>query len=157
MEKICIDATVFLGLNSKKEAERIATKNFFVGHFQSELYMSYEQVAVCDNTIWTRSHAEQSLYFPFMDFLMTELRLIRKPYSEQTLRLMEKNSNLSFTERLTCAFAEEHDCKLYTLNKNIIKSQTVPLGNMKDYYQLSELMLPADFEGLYQQALGVRI
>jgi hypothetical protein len=157
MSRVCIDATFFLGLNSANEPERIATKNFLVEHLDCKLYMSYEQVGICDNLIWSYDHYKQNLYFPFMDYFMAEAKMIRKPYSEQTFQLMEREDTLCFTERLTCAFAREHDCLLYTWNNKIITSQKAPLGNIIKYFRLPESTFPVPIEELYQQALGLRL
>ena len=103
MGKIGIDATIFLGLHSNNEAQRISTKNFFVSNLSNELYFTYEQIAICDTVIWSLHHSLQSQYYPFMDCIHTVLPFKRFGYSRRTFELLPIESGLNFTDILTCA------------------------------------------------------
>jgi hypothetical protein len=157
MNKIGIDATVFLGLHSDNDAQRIAAKNFFVKNLSNELYVTYEQVAICDTVIWTFSHALQSQYYPFMDYVHTVLPFKRIAYSRRTFELLPVESKLGFTDVLTCASAREHQYMLYTWNEHILQCPVVRSGDISMYNYGHELPFPDPIEQLYNQSLAVRI
>lgn len=155
--EICIDATFFLGLNSTNEIVRVATKNFVVNNLGSRMLMSYEQVAVCDNYVWGNEYSVQSMYFPFMDYLITTMRLDRKPYSEKTLQLAGGYSCRNVTQKLTSAFVAEHGGMLHTWDRELLELKEIPLVDMKIYQGKEELVFPSGIEELYRASLCLRI
>jgi len=81
-----IDASLFLGMHSADNALRYACRAFFIEHFDGELFMSLEQVGLCDDVIWRHPRAAQDAYYPFMDLLQSQMRIRRVPYAEDDIR-----------------------------------------------------------------------
>ena len=82
-----IDASLFMGMHSQDEATRIACKNFFVERLHSSVMMSLEHVGRCDDMVWQYGREVQDAYYPFMDNLHTDMRIVRRGCEEQDLRL----------------------------------------------------------------------
>jgi len=157
MDKIGIDATVFLGLHSKNEAQRIATKNFFVNNLASEMFITYEQIAICDTVIWSFNHEIQSRYYPFMDHLHTVVPFKRIAYSRLTFTLLPKESQFNFTDLLTYASSVEYQYRLFTWNQRLLQSKTMKCEEMNVLEMNNELLFPTEIELLYQQSLIFRV
>src|SRR5690348_16405212 len=81
-----IDASLFLGMHAISHTLRSACKAFFVEHFADEVFMSLEQVGLCDDIIWRHPRAIQDHYYPFMDLLQSEMRIRRIPYVDSDVR-----------------------------------------------------------------------
>lgn len=77
-----IDASVFLGMHHRDEATRNSSLAFFQSHFKSpQVWMSFEQIGICDAIIWLQSRQAQDRYYPFMDRLHSDMHIHRAGYA----------------------------------------------------------------------------
>ena len=154
MKRYCIDASVFLGMNADDEVTRISCKNFFIENSDAEIFMSFEQIGLCDNVIWSYSFDLQALYYPFMDLFHTVMPIKRLPYTDQTLLNLAENINLTLTERLNISFAKEHNTSVYSVNTDLINKCNMVVKIPESYI---ENKFDADLEGYYQTSLKLVI
>ena len=82
-----VDASVFLGMHHRDEQIRQRSLRFFRDHFQDRVWMSFEQIGLCDSIIWRQSREVQDLYYPFMDRLHSDMRIERGGYCARELAL----------------------------------------------------------------------
>jgi len=150
-----VDATVFMGMHSKNEEERIACKNFFVKRISKPVWMSLEQVGRCDDIIWRKfSRRVQDLYYPFMDKLHTIMAIKRVPFDKKTIDLLSSvDDELSQGEKLTVAMASAHGGRLYTLNTHLLELNK---DSIVKPHSGDELKFPEGLEDAYQESLVLR-
>lgn len=132
-----VDATTFLGMNSRDEAVRVACKNFFVDRFTAVVGMSDDQAGVCDRVIWRLPRADQDSYYPFMDRLRTDMTLASLAYDEgDVVRALgdERLQALDMPRRLTLAMASTRgavltsvDEALHALNRALPPERRLPV------------------------------
>jgi len=91
---VFIDSSTFLGMHSTDKKTRIECVNFFVSYYQSTIYMSLEQVGLCDDVIWGNSRILQDAYYPFMDRLHTEMVIKRIECNYDDIALVMNNDDL---------------------------------------------------------------
>jgi len=161
MTKICIDASVFIGLHNKNDELRISCKNFFVENLNQELLISFEQIGKIDNTIWELPFKKQLIYFDFMDYFMTISNTVRKAYNEDIFRMIfnmnkenEYKNQVEFSKLLTLSFAIYHDATLFTLYdypQKLIKKVKL----LKRPVPKKELKFEPELEQKYQNSLQV--
>lgn len=72
-----VDATVFLGMHHRDDELRRRSLGLFCSFFTRKVRMNYEQVGICDAVIWQQSREVQDLYYPFMDRLHTDMKILR--------------------------------------------------------------------------------
>jgi predicted nucleic acid-binding protein len=82
-----IDAGVFLGMHHEDELTRRRSLAFFRGHVDAEARMNFEQIGICDAIIWQKSRKVQDLYYPFMDRLHSDMRILREGYTFREIDL----------------------------------------------------------------------
>jgi len=151
-----IDSSVFMGMHSKNEKERIACKNFFINRISKSIWMSLEQVGKCDDIIWSNfSNKIQESYYPFMDRLHTIMEIRRIPFDQKTIDSLSKfnDSGLSQEEKLIVAITIAQNGVLYTFNKKLLNMD-------KDFIKAPESGKEAKFSDLeeaYQESLKLRI
>lgn len=129
MERFCIDASVFLGMNSSDERIRVSCKNFFIENQNAEILMNFEQIGLCDHVIWSFPFELQSVYYPFMDLFHSVMPLRRYSYTEHTLCSIS-GRGISLSDKLNIAFAKEHNSVLYSLCKEVLEqsnTKAIPL------------------------------
>ncbi len=152
-----VDASMFLGMNNKDEKIRIACKNYFVEKLKNGtmVFMSLEQVGICDKFIWSLPREKQDEYYPFMDNLHTEVKFKRIAYSERDILQGEWNSRLNFTEKLTLGMVSSKRGILYTVNRRLLGLSLPFVKSLKK--QNKELYFPKNLEKLYRKSLFVRL
>lgn len=161
MTKICIDASVFIGLHNTNDELRISCKNFFVENLNHELLISFEQIGEIDNTIWELPFKEQLIYFDFMDYFMTISNTVRKAYNREIFSIIfnldkgnKHKSKIEFSKLLTLSFAIYHNAKLFTLHdypqKLIRDVKLLKKPNAK-----KELKFASELERKYQNSLQI--
>lgn len=82
-----VDATVFLGMHHRDDELRRRSLGLFCSFFTRKVRMNYEQVGICDAVIWQQSREVQDLYYPFMDRLHTDMKILREGYDRAALEL----------------------------------------------------------------------
>ena len=88
------DATVFLGMHHRDPELRRRSLDFFRGHFDRRVRMSFEQIGICDAVIWQQPREIQDLYYPFMDRLHSDMEIVRGGYSARELALAAQHPEL---------------------------------------------------------------
>ena len=89
-----VDATVFLGMHHRDDAIRQRSLAFFCSHYGRRVWMSYEQVGICDAVIWQQHRAIQDRYYPFMDRLHSDMAIVREGYRAEELGLAVEHPEL---------------------------------------------------------------
>ena len=152
--KTYIDNTLFLGMHHQNDALRIACKNFFIKNFDNTLYLTLEEVGLCDDIIWSYSREEQDTYYPFMDRLHTEANITRIPYSHEALKKYNVDSQLSPRHTMLLGEVAAQGGTLLTIDPLLAdtnNSQTLtPTGQQ-------ELPFSEELEKAYQFSLQLRI
>ena len=149
-----IDASVFLGVNSKDEKIRIACKSFFVKRLDKTIWMCLEQVGICDDTVWHFTREEQDAYYPYMDNLHTIMDIRRIPYNEKDLKAGNKIKKIGLTEKLALSMAISRKGVLYTVDRKIL---SLKMKCTKTPEFSEELEFPPELEKLYKNSLKLRI
>jgi len=153
-----IDASVFLGMNSKNEKIRISCKNYFVSRLKSckKILISLEQVGMCDNIIWKFPRQKQDEYYPFMDNLHTLMKMKRLAYNQKDFLEDEKQpSSLNFTEKMTLGMVLSRKGILYTINPKLLGLKLSFIKSPK--LENVEFSFPNKLEALYRRSLVLRI
>lgn len=153
MELFCIDASIFLGMNSNDENIRISCKNFFIENINAEILMNFEQVGLCDHVIWSFPFELQCVYYPFMDLFHSTMPIKRLPYTNHTFAGISDIHNLSLTDKLNIAFAKEHNAIICSLNEDVLENSNaralVILQNERSFLK--------NLEHSYQESLQLSI
>jgi hypothetical protein len=152
-----IDSSVFLGMHSVNEEIRISCKNYFVERLQTTIGMSLEHIGGCDNIIWLYPRELQDAYYPFMDTLHTIMKMNRLPYKENDIKVALADSELqalSMYDRLLIAFAKNRKQVVYTVNKQLLNGNYLPVCHPEFK---SEKPFTDFLEDLYQTSLKLRI
>jgi len=156
-KNIFIDASAFMCMhcNDKKIANH--TVGFFSNKFDHTLYMSLEQVGICDDIVWSYSRDIQDAYYPFMDRLHSEMNVIRTSYTRDDVQLALADPTLEgirFCHALVLAQVINHHGHLYTgnsllLNNPKLNSIVSPVHEaepstfnevMQDFYERSSVL-----------------
>jgi hypothetical protein len=153
--KIFIDATMFLGMHSQNEQRRIATKNFFVTNYSKTIYMTLEDVGLCDDEVWQHERDIQDAYYPFMDRIHTLMQIERIPYATSNFT-GDSKSELSLSEQLLCSTLENYDATLYTLNKNLLSLGDDRISALDTKIQ-NEIEFEPVLESCYKKSLELRV
>ncbi|MGI8467014.1 MAG: DUF6190 family protein [Pyrinomonadaceae bacterium] len=159
MERFCIDASVFLGMNSNNENIRVSCKNFFIKNLNAEIFMNFEQVGLCDDVIWSFPFELQTAYYPFMDLFHSIMPIKRLPYTTHTLSGISNDSSLPLIEKLNVVFAREHNAVIYSLKMVILdqhdikktpvlQNERIFCKSLEIYYQES-LQLVIDMDSIF--------
>lgn len=152
-----IDASLFMGMHSDTEVTRIACKNFFVARLDRSVLMSYEQVGRCDDVVWQHGRQVQDEYYPFMDNLHTDMRIVRQPYEERDLRLALESPRLrglSVSEQLLLAMVMNREAVLYSVNSRLAGRSDLPVRTPESGPERS---FPGRLEELYRVSLKLRV
>ncbi|MBU0460424.1 MAG: hypothetical protein KJ771_06475, partial [Nanoarchaeota archaeon] len=154
-----VDASSFLGMHHVEDRVRIACKNFFVKKLEQNacIGLSLEQMGKCTDTIWHCSEKEQKQYYPFMDKLNTELKIVQSNYTEKDIHVSETNhklKNLRIIDRLKIGMVINRGGTLITINPFLLTQKHLPIKEPK---YGKELKFSKNLEDLYQKSLAVRI
>jgi hypothetical protein len=116
-----IDATVFMGMHHQNADIRAKSLGFFTRRYDSQVRMSFSQVGVCDAIIWKKPRALQDVYYPFMDVLHSDMKILRAGYSDAALTRAASSPELAglpAEKRLQAAQVLEADCLFYTHDRD---------------------------------------
>jgi hypothetical protein len=156
-----IDAALFMGMHSAEDRVRTACKNFFVRGLAARrpLAMSLEQVGLCDDLIWRQPRAMQDAYYPFMDNLHSELRIVRFGFRQGDVRTALEAAplrGLSIGDALLLAPALHRGGRLHTVSPRLAgRPGTGPfLDSPPDGPEES---FPPRLEQLYRESLTLRV
>lgn len=157
MKREFIDSTLFMGMHHKDEKIRVACKNFFIKRFNKEIFMSLENVGLCDDIIWKFNREIQDSYYPFMDRLHTLMKITRIAYEEFDFECSNKKEikKLKFNQKLTMGMVIAQKGTLYTIDKETLKIDLKEIKSVK--IDTEELAFTEDLEGFYQESLKLRI
>lgn len=153
--KTFIDSTVFLGMHASAESVRVAAKNFFVERFSDTLYMTLEDVGMCDDVVWGFGHEDQDKYYPFMDRLHSVMRINRVPYSAEAIAALEQARGLTTKENLLLSMVNTSGGELYTLNNRLLvlgHSYIHAVGGEREELSFSE-----ELEARYRASLQLSL
>lgn len=153
MERFCIDASVFLGMNSNDEIIRVSCKNFFIENQNAEILMNFEQIGFCDDVIWSFPFKLQSIYYPFMDMFHSVMPIKRMPYSTYSIDNISSDEEFPIIYKLNIAFAKEHNATIYSLNSVLYQqanAKEISIGK-------NEKSFNEELEKYYQESLILRI
>ena len=154
-----VDASSFLGMHHVEDKVRIACKNFFVKKLEqnASIGLSLEQMGKCTDIIWHCSEEEQKQYYPFMDKLNTELKIVQMNYTEKDIHTSETNNKLKdlrIIDRLKIGMVINRGGNLITINPFLLTQKHLPIKGPK---YGKELKFSKKLEDLYQKSLAVRI
>jgi uncharacterized protein DUF6190 len=147
------DASVFLGMHSVDDEVRKACKNFFASRFLDMALTSLDQVGKCDDVIWRYPRHLQDAYYPFMDRLHSEMRIVREPFSEAELKRAYADPSLQGLpagDRLLLAKVIEAGGYLYSIRPYLTGRSDLPVCNPGIG---PEADFPAGVAGLYHISL----
>jgi hypothetical protein len=152
-----IDSSLFLGMHSAVEATRRACKGFFVERLQGSVTMSLEHVGRCDDVVWRHGRQVQDAYYPFMDNLHTDMRIVRRGYQEEDLRLALSSARLEglqLYDRLLLAMVINQGGTLYSVSQRLVERTDLPV---RPPPSSPEEAFPGELERLYQTSLRLRV
>jgi len=152
---VFIDATTFLAMHSSDETKRIAAKNFFIENYTNTLYMTFEDVGMCDDIIWQYDRTAQDLYYPFMDRLHTVIHIKRIPYASKIMGDLKLLAELNLQDNLLLSMVTIQRGKLYTFNSKLLNLRTAKITTPEK--SNFERVFPTDLEQYYQTSLALRI
>lgn len=150
-----IDATVFLGMHSTNEEQRVACKNFFVERTEKTIFMSYENIGKCDDIVWSFDRETQDAYYPFMDRLHTAMDIHRIPYDERTLECRTSVDDLSLFRQLTLALSQAHGGVIWTCDRELLRRKRDDVASPP--ISKTEKDFPGDLEKRYRESLKLRV
>ncbi len=163
--KIFIDASAFLSMHSSNKVQSQNAASFFAALFYHKIYMSLEQVGLCDDIIWAFPRKQQDEYYPFMDRLHSDMKIVRIPYDFQDVERAQQDETLGVFSPMQAMVLSQvmnhHGC-LYSANEELLNNKAIknivrPLPDsidqtfnapLQNYYEKS-LMLT-----LHNQALN---
>jgi hypothetical protein len=151
------DASVFLGMHSADDEVRKACKDFFASRFRGVALTSLDQVGKCDDVIWRYPRHLQDAYYPFMDRLHSEMRIVREPFSEAELKRSfadPRLQGLPVGARLLLAKVIEAGGCLFSIQPYLTGRSDLPVCNPEIG---SEADFPASVAGLYHTSLRLRL
>ena len=153
-----VDASLFLGMNSAEEQERLVCMRFFAARLDGSLGISAEQVGICDDTVWGFDRQLQDDYYPFMDNLHTVLAFERLTYTDADLAaaLSSDYPGLPVTDRLTLAMVVNRNALLFTLNPRLLALTHAPVRHPAAGAD-QDAAFPDWLEQLYQTSLALRV
>jgi hypothetical protein len=154
-----IDASLFMGMHSQREATRLACKAFFVERLGVGAVMSLEHVGRCDDVVWQFTREVQDVYYPFMDNLHTDMRISRQPYQEEDLRTALSSKlleGLPLFDRLMLAMVINRGGTLYSVSSRLVGRGDLPV-RAPTTTAAAEAVFPGGLEKLYQASLQLRV
>lgn len=157
-----VDASLFMGMHSKDDTIRAASKSFFVRRLAAgaagRVIMSWEQVGRCDDLVWGYERSVQDDYYPFMDVLHTELAIDRVGYGEDDVRLAFTTpvfAGLPAHERLLLSQVVGRGGTLHTASPRLVQLTGLPISPTAAALVV-ELSFPEPLEHLYQRSLVLK-
>ena len=153
-----VDSSVFLGMHAADDALRRSCKAFFVSMLGRPLAMGFEEVARCDDVIWSKPRHVQDAYYPFMDRLQSDGAIRRLP-----LRLVEVDvargdrrlAPLADRDRLTVAMALFAATGMTSVNPRLLALPELPV--VAPPHACHEALFPDEIEALYERSLLLRL
>ena len=152
-----IDASLFLGMQAKDDGVRRSCKAFFVQHFDGEVFMSLEQVGLCDDVIWRHPRMAQDAYYPFMDLLQSVMRIRRLPYEAGDVDESQALSlEVPVLDRLMLGQVRARRGVLHSARHAVLRGHGVPVV-APAVETPAEPAFPEALEGLYRTSLELRL
>lgn len=152
-----LDASLFMGMHCADEATRVACKGFFVERLHGSVTMSLEHVGHCDDMVWQHGREVQDVYYPFMDNLHTDMKIARRGYQEEDLRLALSSPQLEglpMFDRLLLAMVMNQQGTLYSVRPRLVGRPSLPVHAPPGG---PERLFPQKLEHLYKSSLALRI
>lgn len=151
------DASVFLGMHGDHDEVRKACMHFFASRFCGVALTSLDEVGKCDDVIWRRPRLLQDAYYPFMDRLHSEMRIVREPFSEAELKRAfadPRLRRLPVGDRLLLAKVIEAGGSLFSIKAHLTARSDLPVCRPATGLETN---FPAEVAGLYHTSLQLRI
>ncbi len=108
--------------------------------------------------MWRRSRQVQDAYYPFMDNLHTDMKIHRRPYEVEDVRIgleAPELAGLPVHERLLIGMAIRRNATVYTVSPRLSqRCRELPLAEPP---KTGETRFPDRLEELYQESLVLRI
>lgn len=149
-----LDATLFLGMHDGDQARRARSLAFFTRRLGEQVFMSLEQVGLCDHVIWARGREEQDAYYPFMDNLHTLMAIRRRGYDRADMALALGDARLArlpFRQACTLAQVMSHDGILHTHDPALLGRDELRHW-LADDADEAPLAFPEPLQALYEQS-----
>jgi hypothetical protein len=151
---LLVDASVFLGMHHHDDVIRDCSLGFFRGHYAHRVWMSYEQVGICDAVIWRQARAIQDLYYPFMDRLHSDMQIVREGYRAEELDLALGHPDLRGLrpeQALLAAQVLARDAVLAT-HDPALRNRRCLRSRLWDFTPRPEATFPAELQALYERS-----
>lgn len=149
-----VDATVFLGMHHRDDVMRGRSLAFFGSHYTRRVWMSYEQVGICDAVIWRQNRAVQDLYYPFMDRLHSDMQIIREGYRAEELDLALGHPDLRGLrpeQALLAAQVLARDAVLVS-HDPVLRNLGCLRSRLWEFAPAADAGFPAELQQLYERS-----
>jgi hypothetical protein len=153
-----VHSSVFLGMHAAEESLRRSCKAFFIRALSCPLVMSFEEVARCDDVVWSKPRCVQDAYYPFMDYLQSELFIRR-------LRLCQGDVDVAGTDhrlvglpdgdRFGVAMVIRAGTTMVSADPRLLRTADLPVTAPVPLGE--ELRFPGDLEDLYRRSRVLRL
>lgn len=153
--KIFVDASAFLSMHSSNKALARNAVSLFATLYSHEVYMSLEQVGLCDDIIWAFPRKQQDEYYPFMDRLHSDMRIVRIPYSFQDLERAQQDKTLaSFSAMQSMVLSQvmNHKGCLYSANDVLLNSKALE-NIIRPLPHTTDQVFNASLQNYYEKSL----
>lgn len=153
-----VDSSVFLGMHAAEDSLRRSCKSFFVSAMLCPLAMGYEEVARCDDVVWSKPRSVQDDYYPFMDRLHTDLSIRRLALCQSDIDVAgtdRRLAGLPDRDRFAVAIAICAGTRMISTNPRLLEAPNLPVAAPP--YVHEEARFPYDLEALYQRSLVLRL
>jgi predicted nucleic acid-binding protein len=148
-----VDASVFLGMHHRDDAIRQRSLAFFCSHYERRVWMSYEQVGICDAVIWRQHRAIQDRYYPFMDRLHSDMAIVREGYRAEELGLAAEHPELRGLRTEQALLAAQVLARDGVLVSHDAALRGVPCLRARLWeFAPSPAAFPAELQGLYEES-----
>lgn len=155
---VFVDSSAFLGMHAADDSLRRACKSFFVEALARRLVMGFEEVARCDDVVWSKPRHVQDAYYPFMDRLHSDLPIRRLGLSRHDVDVAgadHRLAGLPDRERFAVAQAICLGVDMITVNPRLLHAPGLPVAAPVSV--VDEPRFPSELEDLYRQSLGLRL
>ncbi len=156
--EIFVHSSVFLGMHAADESLRRSCKAFFVQALTRPLAMSFEEVARCDDVVWSKPRSVQDAYYPFMDCLQSELFIRRLRLCQGDVDVAGADHRLvglPDRDRFGVAMVIHAGATMVSTNPRLLHTADLPVTAPVPLGE--ELRFPGDLEDLYCRSLVLRL
>lgn len=153
-----VDSSTFLGMHALDDRLRRSCTGFFRSMMAFPLAMSFEEVGRCDDVIWSQPRDVQDAYFPFMDYLHTELPIRRVALRKADIDAAESDPRLKGlpdTDRFAVGMAIRSGAMLITANPRLLSIPRLPVTSPG--CTRARPSFPSHLEVLYKRSLVLRL